>query len=104
MSLKATLPISAQAVAERSHPFSPYRLRPYCNSYIYLATYALPHLEASHGALSVVSSGAGQMGLPKVAPYAATKHALRKWRRILFCLACLAAYTSASVIFRDKHE
>lgn len=45
-------------------------------SYIYLATLLLPALETSKGRLIVVSSGAGQMGLPKVSPYAATKHAL----------------------------
>lgn len=46
-------------------------------SYVYLATFAKEHLEASRGAVTVVSSAAGLMGLPKVAPYSATKHALR---------------------------
>lgn len=47
-------------------------------SYIAIANYALRHLEASErgGRLGVVSSGAGKMGLPWVAPYAASKHAL----------------------------
>jgi corticosteroid 11-beta-dehydrogenase isozyme 1 len=45
-------------------------------SYIYLATMAMPVLEQSGGRLVVVGSGAGLMGLPKVAPYSATKHAI----------------------------
>ncbi len=45
-------------------------------SYVYLATLFMPHLIESSGRLVVVSSGAGKMGLPKVAPYSATKHAL----------------------------
>ena len=45
-------------------------------SYIYLATMAMPALTRSKGRLVVVSSGAGKMGLPKVAPYSATKFAL----------------------------
>jgi short-subunit dehydrogenase len=36
----------------------------------------MPWLEASRGRLVVVSSAAGKLGLPRVAPYAATKHAL----------------------------
>ena len=50
-------------------------------SYIALATHALPLLHASNGSLAVVSSMAGHVGLPKVAPYAACKHALRTERR-----------------------
>jgi corticosteroid 11-beta-dehydrogenase isozyme 1 len=45
-------------------------------SYIYLSTMSMPFLEKSGGRIIVVSSGAGKMGLPKVAPYSATKHAL----------------------------
>ena len=45
-------------------------------SYIYLATMAMPALEKSGGRLVVVGSGAGLMGLPKVAPYSASKHAI----------------------------
>jgi len=45
-------------------------------SYIYLSTLAMPALKESSGRLVVVSSGAGKMGLPKVAPYSASKHAL----------------------------
>lgn len=45
-------------------------------SHIVLATHALPHLEQAGGSVAVVSSLAGRMGLPKVAPYAASKHAL----------------------------
>ena len=45
-------------------------------SYVYLATLAMPRLVESSGRIVVVSSGAGKMGLPKVAPYSATKHAL----------------------------
>ena len=45
-------------------------------SYIYLSTMAMPVLEKSHGRIIVVSSGAGEQGLPKVAAYSATKHAL----------------------------
>ena len=45
-------------------------------SYIYLSTMAMPVLEKSEGRIIVVSSGAGEQGLPKVAPYSATKHAL----------------------------
>ena len=45
-------------------------------SYINIATAALPHLEVSSGSVVVVSSGAGKLGLPKVAAYSASKHAL----------------------------
>ena len=45
-------------------------------SYINIATYALPHLEQSKGSIVVVSSFAGKIGIPFVAPYSATKHAL----------------------------
>lgn len=45
-------------------------------SYIYLSTLLMPALSSSKGQLVVVSSGAGQMGLPKVAPYSSSKHAL----------------------------
>ena len=49
-------------------------------SYIALASHLLPRLAGStwgYGpSLVVVSSAAGVVGLPKVAPYAATKHAL----------------------------
>lgn len=45
-------------------------------SYINIATFALPHLEESRGRLVVVSSFAGIVGIPFVAPYSATKHAL----------------------------
>eukprot|EP00050_Salpingoeca_kvevrii_P001769 m.178875 g.178875 ORF g.178875 m.178875 type:complete len:294 (+) comp10451_c0_seq5:4437-5318(+) len=44
--------------------------------YIYLATEALPFLRESKGRIAVVSSAAGKFGLPKVAVYSATKHAL----------------------------
>jgi corticosteroid 11-beta-dehydrogenase isozyme 1 len=47
-------------------------------SYINAATAALPALEQSKGAITVVSSAAAKMGMPMVAPYSATKHALRK--------------------------
>lgn len=45
-------------------------------SYIYLSTLAIPDLTSSNGRIVVLSSIAGKMGLPKVAPYSATKHAL----------------------------
>lgn len=45
-------------------------------SYIYLATMAMPSLTRSQGRLVIVGSGAGKMGLPKVAPYSASKFAL----------------------------
>ena len=50
-------------------------------SYIYLATMAMPKLiegrkNGDFGSIIVVSSGAGTMGLPKVSPYSATKHAI----------------------------
>jgi len=45
-------------------------------SYIHITTAALPYLEKSNGSIVVVSSGTGKMGMPKVALYAATKHAL----------------------------
>jgi corticosteroid 11-beta-dehydrogenase isozyme 1 len=45
-------------------------------SYINIATYSLSHLEQSKGRIVVVSSFAGKMGIPFVAPYSATKHAL----------------------------
>ena len=46
-------------------------------SYIHAATEALAPLQASRGSIVVVSSAAGKMGMPNVAPYAASKHALR---------------------------
>jgi NAD(P)-dependent dehydrogenase (short-subunit alcohol dehydrogenase family) len=46
-------------------------------SYINAATLALPHLEKTGGSIIVVSSAAGKQGMPLVAPYSATKHALR---------------------------
>eukprot|EP00049_Salpingoeca_infusionum_P018552 m.357754 g.357754 ORF g.357754 m.357754 type:complete len:301 (-) comp17927_c0_seq1:101-1003(-) len=45
-------------------------------SYASLATHALPALEVSGGVITVVSSAAGQTGLPFVAPYSSSKHAL----------------------------
>jgi NAD(P)-dependent dehydrogenase (short-subunit alcohol dehydrogenase family) len=52
-------------------------------SYMYLATFALPHLRRSPiqadgygGSVIVVSSMAGKMGMSHVAPYSASKHAL----------------------------
>ena len=45
-------------------------------AYIYTAEFALPELRKTAGNIVVVSSLAGRMGLPKVAPYAASKHAL----------------------------
>jgi NAD(P)-dependent dehydrogenase (short-subunit alcohol dehydrogenase family) len=47
-------------------------------SFVSLFSHALPHLEESNATVAVVSSMAGLVGLPKVAPYAASKHALRK--------------------------
>ena len=47
-------------------------------SYALLATKAMPMLTNSNGAIAVVSSFGGKMGLPRIVPYAATKHALRK--------------------------
>ena len=47
-------------------------------SYIHAATFALPYLAESHGSISVVSSAAAKMGMPRVAPYSASKHALRE--------------------------
>jgi NAD(P)-dependent dehydrogenase (short-subunit alcohol dehydrogenase family) len=44
--------------------------------YVYAAEFALPELRKAAGSLIVVSSLAGRMGLPKVAPYSASKHAL----------------------------
>ena len=56
-------------------------------AYITLAELARPSLEESKGSLVVVSSLAGRVGLPKVAPYAASKHALHgffdSWRHDL---------------------
>ena len=45
-------------------------------SFMSLATAALPELEATGGAIVVVSSMAGKMGLPAVAAYSSSKHAL----------------------------
>lgn len=45
-------------------------------SFVALATAALPELEATRGAIVVVSSMAGKMGLPAVAIYSGSKHAL----------------------------
>jgi short-subunit dehydrogenase len=46
------------------------------HSYANLALAAMPALEASGGSVVVVSSAAGKMGMPFVAPYSASKHAL----------------------------
>jgi NAD(P)-dependent dehydrogenase (short-subunit alcohol dehydrogenase family) len=54
-------------------------------SYITAATAALPHLEESRGSISVVSSAAAKMGMPMVAPYSASKHALRELKVIQMC-------------------
>jgi short-subunit dehydrogenase len=43
---------------------------------MYLAHRAVPLMEKTNGAIVVVSSLAGKMGLPSVAPYSASKHAL----------------------------
>ncbi|KAL4216408.1 hypothetical protein ACF0H5_024134 [Mactra antiquata] len=45
-------------------------------SYVYLASFALPHLEASKGSIVVVSSFAGKFGQPFVSIYSASKFAL----------------------------
>jgi short-subunit dehydrogenase len=45
-------------------------------SYIYLSSYALPELAKASGKIIAVGSAAGKQGLPRVAPYAATKHAV----------------------------
>ena len=86
-------------------------------SYIQAATLALPALTESHGSILVVSSAAGKMGMPFVAPYAASKHALRKlnalqvpirlfhlittnvFRDILFDLAHVVYQTGSSTRF-----
>jgi dehydrogenase/reductase SDR family protein 7B len=45
-------------------------------SYIYAATSAIEHLRDSSGAIGIVSSLAGHVGVPKATVYAASKHAL----------------------------
>lgn len=45
-------------------------------SYIYLSSYALHQLAETSGRIVVVGSAAGKQGLPRVAPYAASKHAV----------------------------
>ncbi|XP_052787866.1 hydroxysteroid 11-beta-dehydrogenase 1-like protein [Mya arenaria] len=45
-------------------------------SYVYLASYALPHLEKSKGSIIVVSSLAGKLGQPFVSIYSGSKFAL----------------------------
>lgn len=45
-------------------------------SYIYLSSYALPSLAASGGRIIAVGSLAGKVGLQRIAPYSATKHAV----------------------------
>ncbi|XP_053387002.1 hydroxysteroid 11-beta-dehydrogenase 1-like protein [Mercenaria mercenaria] len=45
-------------------------------SYVYLASHALPHLEKSKGSIIVVSSFAGKFGQPFVSIYSASKFAL----------------------------
>ena len=46
-------------------------------SYIYISSYALPALSKSgSGRIIAVGSAAGRQGLPRVAPYSATKHAV----------------------------
>jgi corticosteroid 11-beta-dehydrogenase isozyme 1 len=46
-------------------------------SYIYTATYALEALKKSGGHITVVSSLAAHVGMPKTAVYAASKHAIQ---------------------------
>ncbi|XP_072022920.1 hydroxysteroid 11-beta-dehydrogenase 1-like protein isoform X2 [Amphiura filiformis] len=46
------------------------------HSYVSLATYATPMLNESHGSIAVVSSFAGKVAAPLVAPYCACKFAL----------------------------
>lgn len=45
-------------------------------SYMRLASFALSSLKKTQGTIAVVSSTAGKIGLPKVAAYSASKHAL----------------------------
>ncbi|XP_060594508.1 hydroxysteroid 11-beta-dehydrogenase 1-like protein [Ruditapes philippinarum] len=45
-------------------------------SYVYLASHSLPHLEESKGSIVVVSSFAGKFGQPFVSIYSASKFAL----------------------------
>lgn len=51
-------------------------LRVNFQSYVYLTSYALPHLKASKGSIVVVSSFAGKFGQPFVSIYSASKFAL----------------------------
>lgn len=45
-------------------------------SYAYISSYALPSLAKSAGRIIAVGSAAGRQGLPRVAPYSASKHAM----------------------------
>ena len=45
-------------------------------SYVYISSYALPALAATGGRIIAVGSAAGRQGLPRVAPYSASKHAV----------------------------
>ena len=45
-------------------------------SYINIATLLLPELQKTNGSIIVISSFTGVLGLPRVAPYSANKHAL----------------------------
>lgn len=45
-------------------------------SYIYLSSYAMPSLASSSGRIIAVGSMAGKAGMPRVAPYAGTKHSV----------------------------
>ena len=44
--------------------------------YMYISSYALPALAESGGRIIAVGSAAGRQGLPRVAPYSASKHAV----------------------------
>lgn len=41
-----------------------------------MVQYGLPYLNKSHGSIIAVSSGASQLGMPKVIPYGTSKHGL----------------------------
>ena len=50
------------------------------NSYVSIASHAMPRLELSRGSIIVMSSIGGRMPVPLLATYIATKHALQvRW-------------------------
>lgn len=62
--------------SEEGHSFLQSMFNVNTFSYVWLATAAMDALQTSHGAIAVVSSLAGHVGVPKTSVYSSSKHAL----------------------------